>query len=288
MKFFAAVVLASVAVAFGGEPYAHQVAGNLCYETKYIDDNYRSMGYHLGHCPKKFNEVESKAVSTICDGHSEQNIKTCPGKTRKIVVLKKGITATFGKDLFKTLVNKVMAKKAQFKDVVTAAVAAKKAAAAPFSAIRINPFLMGLAKQAAADAAVPATHMLGSVRDEHGCVGSGGYSWCDTLNKCHRKWEEACPPQHVALAGPLLALGGCKKDNECPSSYCQASGQCHSCGDACCLADTDCKGDYAGGYCMNDAGKTPPYFCHAPKLLLGAQAAPAQPKVVLVDQHHLA
>merc|ERR1712216_80097 len=51
---------------------------------------------------------------------------------------------------------------------------------------------------------------------------------------------------------------GCTSDKDCPSSYCQASGQCHSCGDSCCLTDADC----GKGYCLNDKTKTPPYFCH--------------------------
>jgi len=34
--------------------------------------------------------------------------------------------------------------------------------------------------------------MPGSDRDEHGCIGSAGYSWCAPKNKCLRTWEEKC------------------------------------------------------------------------------------------------
>jgi hypothetical protein len=34
--------------------------------------------------------------------------------------------------------------------------------------------------------------ILGGDRDEHGCIGSAGYSWCEAKNKCIRIWEEDC------------------------------------------------------------------------------------------------
>lgn len=33
---------------------------------------------------------------------------------------------------------------------------------------------------------------VGSDADEHGCIGSAGYSWCEPLQKCIRQWEENC------------------------------------------------------------------------------------------------
>jgi len=33
---------------------------------------------------------------------------------------------------------------------------------------------------------------LGSDRDEHGCITSAGYSWCEEKQKCIRQWEEPC------------------------------------------------------------------------------------------------
>ncbi len=34
--------------------------------------------------------------------------------------------------------------------------------------------------------------IVGGDRDEHGCIGSAGYSWCEQKQKCLRIWEEAC------------------------------------------------------------------------------------------------
>jgi hypothetical protein len=34
--------------------------------------------------------------------------------------------------------------------------------------------------------------VIGGDTDEHGCLGSAGYSWCEGKGKCLRYWEEAC------------------------------------------------------------------------------------------------
>lgn len=34
--------------------------------------------------------------------------------------------------------------------------------------------------------------MVGNDRDEHGCIPSAGYSWCEEKQKCYRPWEENC------------------------------------------------------------------------------------------------
>jgi len=36
--------------------------------------------------------------------------------------------------------------------------------------------------------------MPGSDRDEHGCIPSAGYVWCEEKQKCLRPWEEECVP----------------------------------------------------------------------------------------------
>jgi|GEM_PF-1764311 len=36
------------------------------------------------------------------------------------------------------------------------------------------------------------TAVVGGDRDEHGCIGSAGYIWCETKQKCLRTWEEPC------------------------------------------------------------------------------------------------
>lgn len=43
------------------------------------------------------------------------------------------------------------------------------------------------------DAAARKVPMPGSDRDAHGCIGSAGYSWCESSHKCLRTWEEPCP-----------------------------------------------------------------------------------------------
>lgn len=35
-------------------------------------------------------------------------------------------------------------------------------------------------------------NLVGGDRDEHGCIGSAGYSWCELKQKCLRVWEEKC------------------------------------------------------------------------------------------------
>lgn len=34
--------------------------------------------------------------------------------------------------------------------------------------------------------------IIGGDKDEHGCLGPAGYSWCEAKNKCLRVWEEKC------------------------------------------------------------------------------------------------
>jgi len=33
---------------------------------------------------------------------------------------------------------------------------------------------------------------IGGQKDEHGCLGPAGYSWCPSTEKCQRMWEEYC------------------------------------------------------------------------------------------------
>jgi hypothetical protein len=45
------------------------------------------------------------------------------------------------------------------------------------------------------------TNPMGGDRDEHGCIPSAGYSWCEAKQKCLRTWEENCEtsssPKHI-------------------------------------------------------------------------------------------
>lgn len=38
----------------------------------------------------------------------------------------------------------------------------------------------------------PVQQKVGGDRDEHGCIGSAGYTWCEKKSKCLRIWEESC------------------------------------------------------------------------------------------------
>jgi len=37
-----------------------------------------------------------------------------------------------------------------------------------------------------------APELIGGQKDEHGCLGPAGYSWCEAKQKCLRVWEEKC------------------------------------------------------------------------------------------------
>ena len=42
-------------------------------------------------------------------------------------------------------------------------------------------------------------NIVGNDRDEHGCIGSAGYSWCEEKQKCLRVWEEPCVDKNAAV-----------------------------------------------------------------------------------------
>ena len=44
-------------------------------------------------------------------------------------------------------------------------------------------------------------NILGGDRDEHGCIGSAGYSWCEIKGKCLRIWEEPCDGNTAETCG---------------------------------------------------------------------------------------
>ena len=41
---------------------------------------------------------------------------------------------------------------------------------------------------------------VGADKDEHGCIGSAGYSWCEPKEKCLRIWEEKCYTNKIGRA----------------------------------------------------------------------------------------
>lgn len=46
--------------------------------------------------------------------------------------------------------------------------------------------------------------MVGNDRDEHGCIGSAGYSWCEASQKCLRPWEEYCGTQATTTSQVIV------------------------------------------------------------------------------------
>jgi len=40
--------------------------------------------------------------------------------------------------------------------------------------------------------------IVGGDKDEHGCIGSAGYSWCEPLQQCVRIWETPCTNQSAS------------------------------------------------------------------------------------------
>ncbi|MFA5108467.1 MAG: ABC transporter substrate-binding protein, partial [Candidatus Micrarchaeia archaeon] len=44
--------------------------------------------------------------------------------------------------------------------------------------------------------------LVGNDKDEHGCIGSAGYSWCEQKQKCIRVWEENCTQLVGSKKGP--------------------------------------------------------------------------------------
>lgn len=45
--------------------------------------------------------------------------------------------------------------------------------------------------------------LVGGDKDEHGCIGSAGYAWCESKQKCLRNWEEPCPAELEPTPTPV-------------------------------------------------------------------------------------
>lgn len=67
------------------------------------------------------------------------------------------------------------------------------------------------------------SNIVGGDKDEHGCIGSAGYSWCAVKNKCLRVWEEKC--EAVATTTPDEPVACTMDAKQCPDgSYVGRSG----------------------------------------------------------------
>jgi hypothetical protein len=63
-------------------------------------------------------------------------------------------------------------------------------------------------------------NIVGGDKDEHGCIGSAGYTWCEGKQKCLRTWEESCEEEAVCKLENCHGL-----DIKCgpnPPDYCTA------------------------------------------------------------------
>jgi hypothetical protein len=66
-----------------------------------------------------------------------------------------------------------------------------------FGGVFFAAYKFGLNKQISqptntSQSSFPTETPLGGDRDEHGCIPSAGYSWCEAKQKCLRTWEEEC------------------------------------------------------------------------------------------------
>ncbi|MFA4855374.1 MAG: DUF333 domain-containing protein [archaeon] len=60
--------------------------------------------------------------------------------------------------------------------------------------------------------------LVGNDADEHGCIGSAGYTWCEAKQKCLRSWEENCVAENTGNVGGNTELPN-------PASvYCEEQG----------------------------------------------------------------
>jgi hypothetical protein len=63
------------------------------------------------------------------------------------------------------------------------------------------------------------TPVIGGDKDEHGCLGPAGYSWCAVKNKCLRVWEEKC--ETIPVSTSTTPTKVCQKDNDCAGIACK-------------------------------------------------------------------
>ena len=46
--------------------------------------------------------------------------------------------------------------------------------------------------------------LVGGARDDHSCLISAGYTWCESSNSCIRQWETPCSDTFVSCDNCLL------------------------------------------------------------------------------------
>ncbi len=96
--------------------------------------------------------------------------------------------------------------------------------------------------------------LVGSQRDDHGCVLDGGYQWCDYTQSCVRLWEEGCPEpaidpprvcnecRPIPCARPYFPdTRNCRMVTDTDSCGCQTSCPHYDCRNTECQSDSDCR-----------------------------------------------
>lgn len=73
--------------------------------------------------------------------------------------------------------------------------------------------------------------LVGNDKDEHGCIGSAGYSWCEAKQKCIRPWEENCTKEcgtcpQLSPPSPEFCKDGTIVAGETNECGCQAPPKC--------------------------------------------------------------
>jgi len=74
------------------------------------------------------------------------------------------------------------------------------------------------------------TQLVGGDRDEHGCIASAGYTWCEAKQKCLRSWEEPCEVTAPAETTGAAMPGSDRDEHGCIASagytWCEAKQKC--------------------------------------------------------------
>ena len=132
------------------------------------------------------------------------------------------------------------------------------------------------------DTAVAVKLLIGDHQDEHGCLLSAGYSWCESSHECHRPWEITCSGSDSSaffehLSSKQHVLGDNRDEHGCllsaGYSWCKSSNECHrswemSCGNESStsseqLSEQHVLGDYRDEHgCLRSAGYS---WCNASK-----------------------
>lgn len=102
----------------------------------------------------------------------------------------------------------------------------------------------------------PSEPIVGNDRDEHGCIGSAGYVWCESLEKCVRPWEEKCEGLKLTDKPP--------KDDVITAEKCeQAGGYWNECTNPCSIDNQGVEGAICTLECrqMCTCGTIAGYVC---------------------------